>query len=69
MAKRVRSHIVETALFSLMAIFAIPAIYVFLQIVKFGISYENASILALIIIVMTIFLQTVLMVRIYQQYE
>jgi hypothetical protein len=69
MANRMKSHLVEAVLFSLLIVFIVPAAYVLYQIMKFGITYVNALFLSLIIIIMTIFLQTIMMIRIYQKYE
>jgi hypothetical protein len=67
--KRVKSHIVEQVLFSVMILFIVPIAFIIKEILSSGITYVNALILSLVIIIVAMFMQTILMVRIFQKYE
>ncbi len=69
--KRVQSHILEKVIGTLMVIFGVAAIYIFIQTWKTSdiLPQEIAMIEILLIIVLAILAQTVVLIRIYEQHE
>ena len=68
MKKRVQPHILEQILFSLMILFILSGIWIFITAVQRAIPFGNIAIfLLLIIVVLSVFMETIIMIRIYQK--
>lgn len=65
---RIKSHILEKVIGTLMAVFGISALFIFFSTIKGGLqSTEIAIIEILLIIVLAILAQTIVLIRIYEQ--
>ncbi|MBN2567605.1 hypothetical protein JXB02_06005 [Candidatus Woesearchaeota archaeon] len=64
---RIKSHVLEKVIGTLMVIFGVAAIYIFVQSLKLDILAQDiAMIEILLIIVLAILAQTVVLIRIYE---
>jgi hypothetical protein len=65
---RIKSHILEKVIGTLMAVFGIAALFIFFSTLKQDlVSAELAMIEILLIIVLAILAQTIVLIRIYEQ--
>ncbi|MEM4267354.1 MAG: hypothetical protein QXK37_00830 [Candidatus Woesearchaeota archaeon] len=69
MKTRVKSHVLEKIIGTLMAIFGIAALVIFFFSVQQGILKQDVAMIEiLLIIVLAILAQTVVLIRIYEQH-
>jgi hypothetical protein len=65
---RIKSHVLEKVIGTLMAVFGIAALFIFFSTLKQDlVSAELAMIEILLIIVLAILAQTIVLIRIYEQ--
>lgn len=66
--KRVKSHVLETIIGSLMVIFAAIAIYIMVEALQENTASPEAAIIEiLIVIILAILAQTVILIKIFEQ--
>lgn len=66
--KRVQTHVLEQIMFCIMIVFVLAGIWIFAVAYMNGIPFSSVAIfLILIIVILSIFMQTIVMIRIYQQ--
>lgn len=66
--KRVKSHVLEKVIGSLMVIFGVAAVWIFFTAVRQDLlSSDLAIIEILLIVVLAILAQTVILIRVYEQ--
>ena len=67
--KRVKSHVLEKIMISLMVIFFVSAVWIFYNALAKGISGpEIAMIQILLVIILALLSQTIILIRIYDQH-
>ncbi len=67
---RVKSHILEKVIGTLMVIFGLSAIFVFIQALLNNAPAQDVALIEiLLIVVLAILAQTVVLIRIYEQHE
>lgn len=70
MKKRVQSHILEKVIFSLMGIFGLAVLVIFLNAMRMQMMQQDvAMIIILFIVVLLQLAQTVVLIKIYEQHQ
>lgn len=68
--KRVQSHILEKVIFSLMGIFGLAVLFIFVSALRMKtIQQDAAMIIILFIVVLLQLAQTVVLIKIYEQHQ
>ncbi|MGM5482639.1 MAG: hypothetical protein ACQESF_04210 [Nanobdellota archaeon] len=70
MKKRVQSHILEKVIFSLMGIFGLAVLVIFINSMRMQMMQQDvAMIIILFIVVLLQLAQTVVLIKIYEQHQ
>ncbi|MFW5990784.1 MAG: hypothetical protein ACOCZ6_03855 [Nanoarchaeota archaeon] len=68
--KRVQSHILEKVIFSLMGIFGLAVLFIFINAMRMQMVQQDAAMIIILFIVVLLQLaQTVVLIKIYEQHQ